>query len=229
MNPVEKLRNARPVILPSMLQNDFSDIAGVCSRLQEAGVSGLHLDVMDGCFVPNISYGLPIVAAFRKSTDLVLDCHLMIERPEKYVRQFAEAGADLVTFHVEATDDPQRCVEEIRQAGASVGVALNPGTPLEAIEPLTRQCDLVLVMSVHAGFGGQSFIENSLQRLEQARQLEGDFLLEVDGGINGSTIQQCAAAGAELFVVGSAIFGQEDYAAAIAEMAELAGAKNENA
>lgn len=222
MSSIDKLRDSGPVILPSMLQNDFSNIAGVCESLELAKVSALHLDVMDGRFVPNISYGLPIVEAFRKSTSLILDCHLMIEEPEKYVEQFISAGADIVTFHVEATGDVDGCINKIKEAGADVGLAINPGTPVEAIKAYTSTVDLVLIMSVHAGFGGQSFIEESIDRIETARELEGNFLLEVDGGINTSTIQRCAQAGIDLFVAGSAIFGKEDYTAAVSELVGLA-------
>lgn len=229
MNPIEILRNARPVILPSMLQNDFTNIGSICDRLKQAGAAGLHLDVMDGTFVPNISYGIPIVSAFRQSSDLVLDCHLMIAEPEKYISQFAKAGADIVTVHLEATNHVADCIQEIRDAGAAVGLAVNPDTPIEKLEPYSQECDLILIMSVHAGFGGQSFIEDSLSRIAQARELPGDFLLEVDGGINTSTISNCAAAGIDLFVVGSALFGKEDYTAAIAELEGLAGATQENA
>lgn len=228
MSAIEKMRQARPAILPSMLQNDFSNIQSECEQLKQAGAEILHLDVMDGCFVPNLSYGLPIVSAFRKSTSLFLDCHLMIEQPEKYVQQFVEAGADLVTFHVEATQQVSRCIELLRESGAGVGLAVNPDTPIESLADYSAHCDLILVMSVHAGFGGQSFIEKSIERIAEARQLDGEFLLEVDGGINQSTIGQCAQAGVDWFVAGSAIFGKEDYAAAMSELLRAAAIK-ENA
>lgn len=229
MKPTEILRDVRPVILPSMLQNDFTNLAALCTELEQAGARGLHLDVMDGTFVPNLSYGIPIVSAFRQSTDLVLDCHLMIAEPEKYVEQFAKAGADIITIHLEATENVEKCIETIRSVNADVGLAVNPDTPIEKLRPFSDQCDLILIMSVHAGFGGQSFIENSISRIKEARNLPGNFLLEVDGGINTSTITKCASAGSDLFVVGSALFGKDDYSAAIAELEELAGATRENA
>lgn len=227
MSSLDQLRCLRPAILPSMLQNDFSNIEAECEKLRDAGAQALHLDVMDGNFVPNISYGLPVVSAFRKSSDLFLDCHLMINHPEKYVSQFVEAGADLVTIHLEATDRVDQCIDLIRDAGAAVGLAVNPDTPIDSLGPYSSNCDLILIMSVHAGFGGQSFIENSIERIHEARQLKGDFILEVDGGINVSTINRCALAGVDWFVVGSAIFGKEDYSAAIDELSSLAASKND--
>lgn len=227
MSTFDQLRRSSPVILPSMLQNDFSNLRGECQRLKEAGARALHLDVMDGTFVPNLSYGLPIVSAFRQSSDLYLDCHLMIDQPEKYVTQFVQRGADLVTIHVESTQRIESCIEAIRSAGAAVGLAVNPDTPIDSLAPYSEAIDLILVMSVHAGFGGQSFIEESLSRLRQARQLAGDFVLQVDGGINASTIQRCADQGVDWFVVGSAIFGQEDYKVAIDELSDLAAVKRD--
>ena len=192
-------------------------------RLEEAGVPGLHLDVMDGSFVPNLTYGMPIVAALRRLTDLPLDVHLMIDHPQRYLRHFREAGADNLTFHVEAVADPRPLLEEIHSLGASSGIALNPPTPLSRIEDCLDLCDVILVMSVQAGFGGQSFNEVALEKLRLARQLAGpDVLLEVDGGVNAATISQASAAGAQLFVVGSAIFGKTNYQQAVAELTVLA-------
>lgn len=221
MSPIDPLREDRPSILPSMLQNDFCDIRGLCRNLETSGIKGLHLDVMDGNFVPNMSYGLPIVQAFRQSTSLVLDCHLMINAPDRYVRAFVEAGADVVTVHAEAVEDLGRCLDSIHDAGAAAGVALNPDSPLDSIADVSDRCDLILIMSVQAGFGGQAFREESLERLKAAAELPGDFLLEVDGGINESTIAKCAQAGADLLVAGSAIFAKQDHAAAIADLMNL--------
>jgi len=192
-------------------------------RLEEAGVPGLHLDVMDGSFVPNLSYGMPIVAAIRKLTDLPIDAHLMIQRPQNYLRQFRDAGADILTIHIEAVDDARPVMEQIRHLGCGAGIALNPPTPLSRLEGCLDLCDLVLVMSVQAGFGGQSFNPVALDKLRQIRELASpDVLLEIDGGINTSTIAQASAAGAQLFVAGSAIFGQPDYPQAVRELTHLA-------
>jgi ribulose-phosphate 3-epimerase len=180
-----------------------------------AGVSGLHLDVMDGCFVPNFSYGLTIVKAFRQVTDLPLDVHLMMVQPEKYVDQFCDAGANLVTFHAEAVSDPAPLLQVIRQAGCAAGLAINPRTPVDAVAPHLDLCDLVLVMTVQAGFGGQKFQPEPLEKLAALRALSEDVVLEVDGGVSESTIRECVAGGAELLVVGSAIFCKPNYATAI--------------
>jgi ribulose-phosphate 3-epimerase len=177
---------------------------------------------MDGHFVPNLTYGMPIVEAVRRLTQLPLDVHLMISDPLKYARDFHNAGADLLTFHVEAVADAPHVLREIQALGAAAGVALNPGTPLASIEQCLNLCDLVLVMSVDAGFGGQSFNEVALDKLRQVRQMAPNVLLEVDGGVNDDTIARCASAGAQLFVVGSAIFRQPDYGQAIQRLASLA-------
>jgi len=209
---VAKLRNAAPMVLPSLLLCDFGNLEREVRKLEEAGVGALHLDVMDGSFVPNLTYGMPIVEAFRRLTDLPLDVHLMIVEPERYVEHFFDAGADVITIHVEAARDPARTLRRIRELGAGAGIALNPDTPLSAIEDCVSLCDLVLVMSVPAGFGGQSFHEVALDKLRRLRDtLDGRVMLEVDGGVNGSTIERCAEAGARYFVVGSAIFNHADY------------------
>ncbi len=219
---VRLLRSA-PVILPSLLLCDFGDLAREVGRLEEAGVQAFHLDVMDGHFVPNLTYGMPIVAALRRLTDLPLDVHLMISEPQRYVRQFYDAGSDIITFHIEAVADPRPLLEEIRSLGAGAGIALNPNTPLSTVEGCVDLCDLVLVMSVPAGFGGQPFHDVALEKLANLRQLAGpDVLLEVDGGINQSTIKSCAEAGANLFVVGSAIFRSDRYGPAVRELTDLA-------
>jgi len=220
---VLRLRNSAPAILPSLLLCDFGDLAGEVKRLEQAQVPGLHLDVMDGVFVPNLTYGMPIVEAIRSRTDLPLDVHLMITEPQRYFKHFCRAGADSLTFHIEAVEDPRASLAQIRNLGAAAGVALNPSTPPDRVEQCLGACDLVLVMSVEAGFGGQSFNESSLGRLKRFRELAGDdVLLEVDGGVSPSTIAACAEAGAELFVVGSAIFGHDDYASAVAELSDRA-------
>lgn len=217
-----QLRTAAPAVLPSLLLCDFGNLEREVARLTEAGVKALHLDVMDGQFVPNLTYGMPIVAAFRRLTDLPLDVHLMIAEPQKYVRQFVEAGADIVTFHVEAVQDPRPVLAEIRGLGAGAGLALNPDTPLSTLDGCLESCDMVLVMSVPAGFGGQSFRPIALDKLRTLRKNMSDLLLEVDGGVQQQTIGACAEAGAQLFVVGSAIFRAASYSGAVRELTQLA-------
>ncbi len=211
------------MILPSLLLCDFGNLEREVRRLEEAGAEGLHLDVMDGCFVPNITYGMPIVAAVRRLTDLPLDVHLMIMDPAKYAESFRDAGADLLTVHVESNGGGRPMLQQIRDLGMGAGIALDPATPLSRIEPNLDLCDLVLVMSVPAGFGKQAFDRTALDKLRRLRELVGDrVLLEVDGGINHETIQSCAQAGADLFVVGSAIFSRDEYAPVLGELTALA-------
>lgn len=215
---LRKLRAAKPAILPSLLACDFGNLRGEVERLAAAGTSVLHLDVMDGHFVPNLTYGMPIVEGLRRHTDLLLDVHLMISDPLAYARQFVEAGADVLTFHVEAVQDPLATAAAIADLGVAVGVALNPATPLEAILPVAAQVDLVLVMSVPAGFGGQPFAPVALDKLRRLRAEFPGLLLEIDGGINAQTITAAHQAGCDLFVVGSAIFGHDDYQRAIDQL-----------
>ena len=220
---LEQLHRASPAILPSLLLCDFGNLEREVRRLEAAGVPALHLDVMDGNFVPNLSYGMPIVAALRKLTHLPLDVHLMIDRPERFVADFYLAGADIITFHVEATPDPVGLLRRLRAMSVGAGIALNPATPLQQIEPCLDVCDLALVMSVPAGFGGQAFQPVALDKLRRLAQLtDGRVLLEVDGGVNGATIQACAQAGAQAFVVGSAIFRTPDYGQAVRDLNSLA-------
>ncbi len=217
------LRDAAPAVLPSMLLCDYGNLQREVARLEEAGVQAFHLDVMDGNFVPNITYGMPIVDTFRRLTNLPLDVHLMIANPHKYVKQFHDAGADIITFHHEAEENSRDLLIAIRELGAAAGIAVNPGTPLSAIEDCLDVCDLVLVMSVNAGFGGQEFQTAALEKLRPLRDAVGpDVLLEVDGGVNDATIASCAEAGAQLFVVGSAIFRNGEYQSAISQLANLA-------
>ena len=219
---LERLRSAAPAILPSMLLCDFGNLAAEVRSLEEAGATGFHLDVMDGVFVPNLTYGMPIVEAFRRLTKLPIDVHLMIENPGKYVRQFSEAGADIITFHVEATDDPEPVLHELEKLKVGIGLAANPHTPLLRLEPYLPLCDLALIMSVEAGFGGQKFDETVLPKLSQLRDdFAGNLLLEVDGGINIETIESCAQVGADLFVVGSAIFNHDRYGPVINQLSQL--------
>jgi ribulose-phosphate 3-epimerase len=214
------LRRAKPVVLPSMLLCDFGNLAREVELLEEAGVEALHLDVMDGVFVPNMTYGMPIVEAIRKHTQMPIDVHLMIESPAKYAKAFVDAGADLITFHVETMKAPKdlELLDGIRAMGVAAGLAINPSTPMERLLPYVASCDLVLVMSVEAGFGGQAFNPVALDRLAMLRSQFGDLLLEVDGGVNAETAGKCVAAGADLLVVGSAIFKQPDYCQALAHL-----------
>lgn len=217
------LRSATPIILPSMLMCDFANLELEVQRLELAGAQAFHMDVMDGVFVPNLTYGMPIVAAMRRLTERPLDVHLMIARPQDYVKAFVDAGADLISFHVEAVDDSRTVLREIRSHERLAGVVINPGTSVERIKSVISDCDLVLIMSVEAGFGGQSFQSVALDKLREVRELGGDeLLIEVDGGINSETIAACGEAGAQLFVVGSGIFKASDYREALASLTALA-------
>ena len=179
----------------------------------------LHIDIMDGHFVPNLSFGIPVVEAVRRVSRLPLDVHLMISDPAKYVEAFRSAGADLLTFHIEAVPNPVSLLEKIHQLGAYAGLSLNPPTPVSAVEPYLASCDLVLTMSVMPGFGGQGFEEVALDKLRLLRQKAGPaVLLSVDGGINLQTIGPCAEAGAELFVTGTALFDYPDYRQRLGEL-----------
>ncbi len=201
-----------PLIGPSLLACDFANLGREVQAVEEAGARILHLDIMDGHFVPNLSFGLPVVEAVRRVTELPLDVHLMISNPAQYVRAFRKAGADCITFHVEACDNPLDILGEIHKTGALAGVAISPPTPIDRISPLLVDCDLVLVMTVMPGFGGQAFQPETIDKVRWVRdhRKEGT-LISVDGGINGETIGPCAAAGADLFVVGTGLFGYPDY------------------
>lgn len=205
-----------PIILPSLLLCDFGNLEREVRRLEASQVGGLHLDVMDGHFVPNLTYGLPVVRALRTLTQLPLDVHLMISNPGEFVEDYFEAGADVITIHVEAVENPLPLLARIRGLGAWAGLALNPATPVSALEDCLQQCDLVLVMSVQPGFGGQKFMPMALEKLSVLRELGGGSkFLEVDGGVGQQTVAACASAGAQGLVVGSAIFGSSDYSRAV--------------
>lgn len=216
---LSSLRSARPTILPSLLLCDFANLEREVRALEDAGVVGLHLDVMDGHFVPNLTYGMPIVESLRKITDLVLDVHLMISNPSKFALQFVDAGADCLTFHIEASKEPGTLLSDLKQRGIIAGLAINPSTSMNDMLPFVSECDLILVMSVEAGFGGQAFNPLALERLNQLRAKFGpELLLEVDGGINEKTCGACVAHGADMLVAGSAIFRQSNYVEAISRM-----------
>jgi ribulose-phosphate 3-epimerase len=211
-----ELRASVPGILPSLLACDFAHLEREVREVEAAGVPALHLDVMDGHFVPNLSIGVPIVEAVRRITDLPLDVHLMISDPARYIEAFRKAGADSMTIHIEAVPDPRPVLDRIRALGAMAGLSLNPPTPLSSIEQALPHCDLVLVMSVMPGFGGQKFDSVALRKLRSLRDHpQCDALLEVDGGVDLETVKSCAEAGAELFVAGTAIFKSEKYAETI--------------
>lgn len=189
---------------------NFYNLQDDLERLKKSGIKYLHLDVMDGNFVPNISFGLPIIKSVRKNTDFILDCHLMIEKPERYLEDFKNAGADILTVHQEATIHLQRTLAEIRRLGMKAGVSLNPSTSEETLKYIMDDLDLILIMSVNPGFGGQSYIESVNEKIKRVRKMidesERDIILEVDGGVNRDNIKELEDLGVDLFVAGSAAF-----------------------
>jgi len=203
-----------PEVAPSILAADFSRLGEQIAGLKKVGCRLLHVDVMDGHFVPNISIGVPVVRSLRRATDLTLDCHLMISEPDHYIEAFAEAGADMISVHQEATPHLDRTLTAIRQAGAQAGVVLNPATPVSTLAEVLSQVDFVLVMSVNPGFGGQKFIPATLGKLEQLRarraEMGAGFRLEVDGGIAVENIGEAVKAGADILVAGTSIFNAPD-------------------
>ncbi|MEN1678012.1 MAG: ribulose-phosphate 3-epimerase [Planctomycetota bacterium] len=208
---LSRLREPAPHVLPSVLACDFANLEREVHAAEEAGAHALHLDVMDGHFVPNLSFGLPVIEAIRKVTPLPLDVHLMIDNPADYADRYREAGADAITFHAEVVPEPAALLERIRELGAVAGLSLNPPMPIEQIEPALPHCDLILVMSVMPGFGGQAFNPVALDKLRWLRDHPNcDALLEVDGGVNDDTAADCIAAGADLLVAGTAVFGGGD-------------------
>ena len=216
------------VIAPSILSADFSRLGNEIKTVETAGADWIHVDVMDGHFVPNITIGPLIVEAVRRITALPIDVHLMIENPDNYIPAFAEAGASLISVQIEACIHLNRSVQLIRECGARPGVVLNPSTPVQTLEWIIEDVDYVLIMSVNPGFGGQVFIKNSLDKVRTLGQLiqrkNLKTLIEIDGGVNEKTIADIAAAGVDAFVAGSAIFGSRDYQASINAFREKIGA-----
>ncbi|HLB73919.1 MAG TPA: ribulose-phosphate 3-epimerase [Sedimentisphaerales bacterium] len=203
-------------IAPSILSADFGRLANEMGEVASAGVKIIHIDVMDGHFVPNLTIGVPVVASLRRHSDLAFDCHLMISEPDKYAELFAGAGADHITFHIEATNGPERLIDKLHDLGCSAGVCLNPETPVEKIEAVAPLCDMVLVMTVHPGFGAQKFIAEAARKVIRVRDIVGpDVRVEVDGGIGPETAQIVVSYGADTLVAGNAVFGKSDRAAAI--------------
>ncbi|GGA97145.1 ribulose-phosphate 3-epimerase [Macrococcus hajekii] len=202
-------------VAPSLLSCDFTELKEEVKKLEVAGVDYIHYDVMDGRFVPNISFGLPILEQLRRITDLTIDTHLMIDEPEKYVEDFAAAGSDIITIHVESTRHLHRVIQQIKQAGKKAGVTLNPGTHIEQVLPVLSEVDLVLVMTVNPGFGGQSFITEMVDKVRYLNdfrlQHQLKFEIEVDGGINAETAAICREAGADVLVAGSFFFKHDDF------------------
>ena len=207
---------------PSMLSIDFGKVAEQLKLVEDAGTQYIHLDVMDGIFVPNISFGIPVIKSIRKHSNMVFDAHLMIVEPEKYVEEFRKAGADIINFHVEATKYPAEVIQQIKATGAKAGITINPRTPVEVVYPFLKDVDMVLVMTVEPGFGGQKFIESVVPKIAALRKMIDEKGLacniQVDGGINAETSKIVREAGANILVAGSYVYGAENTAAAIASL-----------
>jgi ribulose-phosphate 3-epimerase len=221
---------AKPLIAPSILAADFARLADEAAAVD--GADWLHVDVMDNHFVPNLTLGLPVVESLLKVTDIPMDCHLMIDDPDRWAPPYAEAGAYNVTFHAEATDNPVGVARDIRAAGAKAGLSVKPGTPLAPYLEILPEFDTLLIMSVEPGFGGQKFISEVLFKVEMARRLvdagELSIVVEIDGGVNADTIEEAAAAGVDCFVAGSAVYSAQDPAAAVEQLRRQAAAASKH-
>ena len=202
-------------LAPSILSADFGDLRGAMDICKKGGAHWIHIDVMDNQFVPNLTIGPPVIKSLRKHTDKFLDVHMMVVNPEKLVEPFARAGADGITFHIEATDNPDEVISLIRSTGKQVGISLKPGTPLSAIEPYLDKVDLVLIMSVEPGFGGQGYLEGSSEKIKELKLRLNEMcldrvIIEVDGGVKLNNMKEIVDAGADVLVAGSAVFGEQD-------------------
>ncbi len=220
---IEEAARARATVVPSLLASDFANLERELRKLEDGGVKIAHIDVMDGRLVPNISMGVPVVSSIRKVTTLKLDVHLMIVEPERYVEAFRDAGADSISIHIEASPDPVETLNRIRELGAVPGLALDYGAPIEKILPYAKEADILLAMSVPAGFGGQKFRQDALESVRALRAAaRPDALVEIDGGIDADTIGLAAKAGANLFVAGTSVFRAADYGAQVSLLKKIA-------